>query len=369
MLDSSRRNDTHGTAGPPCARDLSSTRDENAGDTPELLIRFPSLARFGRARFGAFPSRVQQVEVSGRPLWVKRDDANAARNSGGTSGCTAGNKLRALEFLLAGVRPGDTVLALGGDGSTHVLATSALAHRLGARVVAVRWPHEMNETARRVERRTRDVADDVRRARGPVRAVAQGWLLSRRNGRTKTWWIPPGGASPIGMLGAVNAGLELAAQVARGEMPAPAYVVLPLGTGGTAAGLALGFAIAELDAQVAAVRVVPRIMANRWRVRRLAGRCARLIERVSGNRVPRVPRRGIRVLHDYYGGAYGRPLGAAREVRERFERLTGVVLDETYGAKAFAAAVDLAQKTNAPTLYWLTFDARCVSEHAAHSLP
>ena len=303
-------------------------------------------------------------------LWVKRDDLTARSLPGAAPACAAGNKLRALEFLLAPVKPGDTVLALGGEGSTHVLTTVVLAQRLGARALALRWPHEMNETARRVERRARELADDVRPARGPVRALARGWLAARRRrGAPATRWVPPGGASPLGMLGAVNAGLELAAQVSRGELPAPGHVVLPLGTGGTAGGLALGFAIAGLDAQVVGVRVVPRIMANGWRVRRLAHRCARLIERTTGIRVPHVTRRGLRLLHRYYGGAYGRPLGAAQEVRREFERATGVLLDETYGAKAFAAAVDLAQTTDAVTLYWLTFDARCVDEQSVWTMP
>ena len=335
-------------------------------------MRFPSLLRIGRVSFGTFPTPVERVVLAGAGgvLWVKRDDLNARGLSGAAAACAGGNKLRALEFLLAGVNAGDTVLALGGEGSTHVLATVVLAQRLGARVRAMRWPHDMNETAHRVERRVREMADDVQRARGPVRAVVWGWLAARRpRPAATTRWVPPGGASPVGMLGAVNAGLELAAQAARGELPPPAHVVLPLGTGGTAGGLALGFAIAGLDTQVVGVRVVPRVMANGWRVRRLANRCARLIERATGSRVPRLTPRSLRVVHRFYGGAYGRPLGAAQEVRREFERATGVLLDETYGAKAFAAAVELAQTTATPTLYWLTFDARCVSEQSVQSKP
>jgi len=373
MLDSSRRNDIHGTGGAPCAGEASRAwRVRDACETPELLVRFPSLARLGRVAFGAFPTPVERVDLAGArgPLWVKRDDLNARELSGAASVCAGGNKLRALEFLLAHVKPGDTVLALGGDGSTHVLATVVLAQHLGARTLAMRWPHEMNATARLVESRGDEMADDVRRARGPLRAVLRGWLAARRtHAASTTWWIPPGGASPLGMLGAVNAGLELTAQVARGELPAPAHVVLPLGTGGTAGGLALGFAIAGLDTQVIGVRVVPRIMANGWRVRRLAHRCARLIERTTGSSLPRVARRSIRVVHRFYGGAYGRPLGTAQEVRREFERATGVLLDETYGAKAFAAAMQLAQTTDAATVYWLTFDARCVSEQSVAPVP
>lgn len=373
MLDSSRRNDTHGTGGAPCANDASGTfPDRDAADTPELLVRFPSLARLGRVALGAFPTPVERVEMAGirAPMWVKRDDLSASRSPAGASGCAAGNKLRSLEFLLAHVERGDTVLALGGVGSTHVLSTVVLARRLGARSLAIRWPHDMNETARRVDRRAREMADDMRHAGNPVLAVARGWLVSRlRRGSASTWWIPPGAASPLGMLGAVNAGLELAAQVARGALPAPAHIVLPLGTGGTAGGLALGCAIAGIRTQVVGVRVVPRITANEWRVRRLAHRCARLIEGVTGSRVPPLAPGAICVEHRFYGGGYGRPLDAAREVRREFERATGVLLDETYGAKALAAAAELAQTTDSTTLYWLTFDARCVSEQAVQGTP
>lgn len=325
------------------------------------------MARVGRIGLGAFPTPVERVPIAGvrGALWIKRDDLNARGLADTDARCAGGNKLRALEFLLGRVSRGDTVIALGGDGSTHVLATVALAHHIGAHTMAIRWRHDMNDVARRVDSRARALADGVRSERGPIRALARGWLETRRaRGSGAVWQIPPGGASPLGMLGAVNAGLEFAAQLTRGEAPTPAYVVLPLGTGGTAGGLALGFAIAGLDTQVVGVRVVPRIVSNHRRVLRLAHRCARFIERATGASVPCVRRRGVRVLHRYFGGAYGRPLGAAREVRDVVERATGVVLDETYGAKAFAAAVDLAQTTDATILYWLTFDARSVGARA-----
>ncbi len=266
----------------------------------ELFARFPSLAGLGRVALGAFPTPVERVEMPGvrGALWIKRDDLNARRLADTDARCAGGNKLRALEFLLGRVARGDTVLALGGDGSTHVLATVALARRLGARTVAIRWRHEMNDVARQVDRRARELADTVHSERGPVRAIARGWLAARHaRGSGVVWRIPPGGASPLGMLGAVNAGLELAAQVARGEAPAPAHVVLPLGTGGTAGGLALGFAIAGLETEVVGVRVVPRIVSNHRRVLGLAHRCARFIERATASSVPRVRRRGVRVLH------------------------------------------------------------------------
>jgi len=79
--------------------------DRDARRAPELLARFPALARIGRVSFGAFPTPVERVALARArgPLWVKRDDLNAREPSGAVSPCAAGNKLRALEYLLAGV--------------------------------------------------------------------------------------------------------------------------------------------------------------------------------------------------------------------------------------------------------------------------
>jgi D-cysteine desulfhydrase len=315
------------------------------------LRRFPALARVPRARLGTFPSPVMRVEeVAGaRDLWIKRDDLNAPEYGG--------NKVRALEFLLGEVRPGDELLTVGGEGSTHVLTTAALGARLGARTIAIRWKHEMNPMAHAVAACASGLCAEVRTQRGPLTGLLRAHVLRRRRA---VHWIPLGGTCALGMLGHVNAGLELAEQVERGELPLPSHVVVPLGSGGTAAGLALGFAIAGLDTRVLAARVAPRLAANRRRVLALARSCARLIERLDGRALPRVALDRVQVVHDSYAGAYGRPLPAAREAAASLERVTGIRLDDTYSAKAFVAALERARQGDGPVLFWLTFDARAV---------
>jgi D-cysteine desulfhydrase len=316
-----------------------------------LVRRFPALAQVPRARLGAFPSPVMRVHNLGDvgELWIKRDDLDAP--------AYGGNKVRALEFLLGGVRPGDVLLTVGGEGSTHVLTTAALGARLGASTVAVRWAHEMNPMAHAVAARAAELCAELRTARGPLTGLLRAQVLRRTRA---VHWIPLGGTCALGMLGHVNAGLELAEQIERGELSAPSYVVVPLGSGGTAAGLALGFAIAGLPTRVMAARVAPRLAANRRRVLALARSCARLIERLEGRTIPRVAPDRVHVAHDVYAGAYGRPLPTAREGAALLERASGIRLDDTYSAKAFASALALARGERAPVLFWLTFDARAV---------
>jgi D-cysteine desulfhydrase len=146
------------------------------------------------------------------------------------------------------------------------------------------------------------------------------------------------------------------AQIDAGVLPSPDRVVVPLGTGGTAAGLALAFRIAGRDIDVMGARVVPRIVGRRRRVLRLANRTAHLIEQLTGETIPRVRRQDVMIAHETYGGAYGRETEVARAAAARLRVATGISLDPTYSAKAFALALDLA--SGGPTLFWLTFDSR-----------
>jgi D-cysteine desulfhydrase len=286
-----------------------------------------------RARLGTFPT---PIEVRGR-IWVKRDDLNAT--------VCGGNKVRALEFLLGAVSPGDTVVTLGARGSTHVLATAVHGARLGARTVAYTWPQVMNPTALAVahEIRARATVIDTSHA---LAALARYTYARTRRGaaRRRTHFVPIGGTSPLGIRGHIEAGKELARQIADGLMPTPETIVVPLGTGGTAAGIAMGLGSAGLRTTVTAVRVVPWIAAPSWRIPRLI--------RAAG--LPAVP---VRVDHTAYGGAYGKPLDRGREAVEEI----GLPLDDTYMAKA--AAVALAMR--GPTLLWVTFNARAVTPDLA----
>jgi hypothetical protein len=63
-------------------------------------------------------------------------------------------------------------------------------------------------------------------------------------------------------------------------------------------------------------------------------------------------------VHDAYGGAYGRVLPAGDQAAAVLLHWRGVALDATYSAKAFAATIALDRHTEAPLLFWLTFDGR-----------
>ena len=320
-----------------------------------LLAKLP--APVLRWPLGRFPSPVERQPALAhalglRDLVVKRDDLNGE--------ALGGNKLRALEFLLP--RSPRAIVTMGGYGSTWA-ATLAWAGRAAGQAVHLAlfpqpWtPAVAGSLAMSLEHGTVHLART--RVHLPL-AIARAWRAAARSGGAG--WIAAGGATPWGVLGSVNAALEFARQVEGGEVACPAAVVVPFGSGGTAAGLLLGFWLARLDLTVAAVRVTDAWFANRLTLRGLVRRTRHLL---GGLGLP-VPEGAARlvIVKDQLGGGYGQPTPGSAAARAR-AGTAGLALEETYGAKACAALLALA--TSFPRLcFWHTFDARLAAPPPVH---
>ena len=292
---------------------------------------------------------IEQWDIGGVALLAKRDDL--------TTPTFGGNKARALELLLAGVAPGDLLVTVGSSGSTHALAVALFGERLGARTRVFTWPQEEHDVSHATSTRLR-MAAQVTASRTPVTAMLRASVLRLTGGR-RVRWIPAGGSSALGALGHANAAVELADQLARTSARAPDTLVVPLGSGGTAAGLMVGLALAGLPTRVVGVRVVPRVVANRRRVMRLARAAAARFGELAGVAAPEIDYERLVVEQAQYGGAYARETDASRAALALVRAAGGPSLEGTYSAKALAAALARARTTpDERILFWLTFDGR-----------
>ena len=292
---------------------------------------------------------IEQWDIGGVALLAKRDDL--------TTPTFGGNKARALELLLAGVAPGDLLVTVGSSGSTHALAVALFGERLGARTRVFAWPQEEHDVSHATSTRLR-MAAQVTASRTPVTAMLRASVLRLTGGR-RVRWIPAGGSSALGALGHANAAVELADQLARTSARAPDTLVVPLGSGGTAAGLMVGLALAGLPTRVVGVRVVPRVVANRRRVMRLARAAAARFSELAGVAAPEIDDERLVVEQAQYGGAYARETDASRAALALVRAAGGPSLEGTYSAKALAAALARARTTpDERILFWLTFDGR-----------
>ncbi len=277
-------------------------------------------------------------------MWLKREDRSSGR--------CGGNKVRGLEFLLAGASRGTVFVTAGATGSTHCLATAAHAAPLGCRAALAQFPQPDSAASRAVAQAC--IAHAALIVRAPSRArfplaLLRAWRGARRLGPRR--WIPGGGAHPRAVLGHLLAALELADQLAE----PPDAILTPLGTGGTAAGLLLGVHALGWPTRVVGVRVAPVLVANRWRTWRLARAAVRLLRRhgVPDLSLPAFSRGAFQVLEGM-GRGYGYPTAAGEAARREGEAL-GLLLDPTYGAKTFAALPGLAGRGFRRVVFWHTF--------------
>lgn len=320
-----------------------------------LEAKFPRLAEIVTPlRLGEFPTPLWEAPAISRPLrlrrvTVKRDDLSS-RLYGGT-------KVRALEFLLAEVlRSGAKgVLTVGPRGSHHVLATTLFARMAGLGVRAVVFPGpETAETLRNFESTVVHGAEVI-----SVRSVLQVPLALARARRRKSagspppWFIPGGGSSPLGVLGAVEGALEVTTAIDRGEIERPDAIVVAAGSCGTAAGLWLGLALAGHRIPLFSVRVATRFYSNGLRIRHLARGAGRLIRNVGGpSSIEFGP---LEVLGGELGRGYGRPTSRGLEAMGRAQA-AGLRADPTYTGKAWASLTD-PRFSGLHVLFWQTLSA------------
>jgi D-cysteine desulfhydrase len=316
---------------------------------PRLHERFPALAEtLPRLVLSERPTPVR--ELAGLGIWVKEDGAFG-------SGGWGGNKVRKLEWLIpeAHRRGHRSILTFGGLGTNWGLATALYGREHGLETVLalVDQPIDAHVTAQLA--RLDASGARIYRTRTKQRTVAMlPWLLARGTRAARPpYLLPAGGSSPVGALGYVEAALEIAAQVEDGLLPEPARVVVPVGTGGTAAGLALGFQIAGLRTRVVGVVVNDQLRLDAPVFARLVRRTARLLER-RGARLGRLRLEPgmLDLTRDQIGAGYGHPTEAARLASSSAAE-EGLLLDPVYTAKAMAGllALRVAGRLDDPVLF------------------
>lgn len=304
---------------------------------PTLFRHYPSLVdRVPWHPLGNFPTLLVPAAgflSRGSELWLKRDDRSAA--------LYGGNKVRKLEFLLADAlrRRVPKLVTTGAWGSHHVLATALYGRALGFAVEAIVFPQPLTTAVR--ETLLLDAAAGASLV--PAASYAELPLrIAAARMKRGIGWIPPGGSSPLGTLGYVSAGLELAQQWRGTTVPAPDVIYLALGSCGTAAGLGLGLALAGWKGSIVGVRVVDNIVASYRAVRRLAQGALRLLRRAGLEAEGWEDEPRLTVEHQFFGGAYGRALPEAERTMARAAEI-GLSLESTYTGKAFAALLAHAE--------------------------
>lgn len=291
--------------------------------------------------FGPTPivSRSALSKELGVDLWIKRDDA--------TGGAEAGNKLRKLEFLFAdALRKGARhVVTCGGIQSNHARATAIVAAQLGLGCTLLLRVTDGTEVGperdapkghlptvgnvlldRLVGAHLRLISPaDYKDRTAYLAKVAADLEL----GGERAYVIPEGGSNGLGSLGYVDAMHEVRQQLDLGLAGGAPFdtIVHACGSGGTAAGVALGAAAHGVAPEVRAMAVCDD-----------AAYFERIIATIIREARAHAPALGepARVIVDdrAKGPRYGVMSPDQLEFLAFVARSSGVILDPVYTGKA-----------------------------------
>jgi len=305
-----------------------------------LLEQYPLLKEKNfYAQLGEFPTPIKHLKNLGKEigtdyLYLKDD---------GLSGQTyGGNKVRKLEFLLGdALRKGvKEVLTFGFAGSNHALATAVYAQKLGLKSISILLAQSNAQYVRRNLLFSHVCGAEIHHFKHEMAAYIPATIIFLRK-KLKQGKLPyiigPGGSSPLGAIGYVNAGFELKEQVASGLMPVKA---------------------AGLKTRVVAVRVADVKYANKEKFVKLFEKTVALIHSLD----PSFPRVEITddevdIRHDFFGGQYARFTEQGMAAIDLMEKSEGIRLEGTYTGKAMAALIDHLRShgtRNEVILFWNT---------------
>lgn len=334
-----------------------------------LFRAYPKLAQtIPYAPVAELPTPVAHLASLGNALghnalYLKQDDL--------TGRAYGGNKVRKLAFLLARAREdgAKTVLTFGAAGSNHCVATAIYAREHGLNCISMLVPQVCVPSVRRNLLRGHVAGAELCHFPGVTR-LALGTLMKfkdckLREGRFPSV-IPPGGSSPVGALGYVDAAFELREQIEAGVLPMPDVICVASGTMGTAIGLLLGVLAADLPIRIVAVRVAVERFTNEERGRKLFA-ATNAVLRGNDPAFPlfTFPEHRFSLRHDFMGEGYAVPTEAGEEARTLIESHEGVKLEGTYTAKTLAcaiAAVRAGEYAGQTVLFWNTHNSRDFSD-------
>ena len=265
----------------------------------------------------------------GIDLWVKRDDLTGAALSG--------NKVRKLEYLCGEARAedADLLITCGAVTSNHCRATAVAAARLGmaAHLVLRGAEPDVPDGNLLLDRLMGAQTTFITQTQWAERdGIMEALAADARAAGLRPYVIPEGGSNAVGALGYAHAASELAAQAETKGIDL-GQVWHATGSGGTTAGLALGFE--GTDVEVCGVAVCDD-----------AAYFDAVITRITA---PFGCEPRWRIVEGYKGRGYAQTTREELAFYAEIARREGLVLDPVYSGKAFRALCLEAEAGRVPS--------------------
>lgn len=318
-----------------------------------FLRRFPHLSSRNHQTISELPTPLVTVPQLGQHAWLKQDNLSHSEYGG--------NKLRKLDFIAADIvaQQKSHVVSFGAIGTNAGVATAMMCQQLGLACTLFLFDQPVTTT----------VSNNLKRMLGyGARLIYCGSLshtllrffCSPQRLDRNSYFLWAGCSNPPAILAYVSAVFELQQQLQAQGLPHPGHIVVPVGSGGTAAGLYLGLQLTGLNSTLVPVRVAPARLGpfdacSDKTVNRMIRQAAGLLQ-LDDRNLPRA-----RLVEGYYGAGYGHAGPRVEQAIDTFSA-AGIHLEGTYSGKAACAFLDLltqqsSQQPVRPVLFWNTYNS------------
>lgn len=322
------------------------------------------LSQIKRAKLGFFPTKLHKLErLSDRynvNFYIKRDDMTGFSTFGG-------NKIRKLEFLFGEIlsQKAKYIFTYGATQSNHAMQTAIACRKYGLNPILYLIDvvnegmddlkaNMLLDTILGAEIKLIKMNENEEEFAAMYRAQEESKQYAEEISENDSdyYIIPPGGASPLGTLGFVNAYLEMKKQEFKQNLNIK-HIFHPTGTGGTLAGLTAASVYLNDDIKIHGVNVSHKDESYLTEIAELSAKALKLADI---NKT--VCKDDVAVDNDYVGPGYEIPSQAANRAVKIFAESEGIFLDPVYTGKAAAALINYLEKgkieKGSDILFWHT---------------
>lgn len=301
------------------------------------------IERHLRLSLGHFPTPLEPLKrlstwLGSASIFVKRDDASGLGQGG--------NKVRALEFVIPAAQDAsaDILLTAGVVQSNSVRQVAAAAAKIGLdchfAMVTDRvggTDSDYAQTGNIFLDHLYGATHEIISIRDDRTAVLDRIAARFRAEGRRPYIVPYGCANRLGAIGYLNAALEIAEQAAVQGL-AITHLVHASGTGGTQAGLVVGFAALGLPIEVIGIDIDADPAGVRNRVTAILRELADEMGLEAGPLEKR-----IMIESGYSAGAYGEADAPTVEAVTVAARLEALTVDPVYSGKGLAGLIGLSK--------------------------
>ena len=319
-----------------------------------LVKKFPKLKALPHVNLINAPTSVEKMlksseKLGGMNIWIKRDDL--------TNPKYGGNKLRKYEFVIPYIqkRKKKRILTVGGIGTNHGLANVIIASDFGIKTSLYLIDQPLTKHVRENLLCDYYFGADLNYTKD-VKGTAY-HLLKDLITDWSSYYLVMGASNSVGAIGFINAGLELAEQIKKGDIPEPDKIFIAVGSMGMVIGLFIGLELAGLKTKIMGISVSDIKYNSSKQLRNLTRKTLKRLRKIDKS-IPDVSKRLFERLYidrTFFGGEYGRSTYEGLEAIE-IAKNDGIELDPVYTGKAFSAMVDYCRKNpnakNETILYW-----------------